>query len=212
MQSAETAISHEARRKSRSAPPRERRCLISRTAFPVDQLVRFVVGPDQEIVPDIDGRLPGRGLWLRAQRETVTAACEGKGFAKAARAPVRIESGLADRVEDLLARRCLNTIGLARRSSEVVAGFEKVKALLKGHKNAVLMIANDGADDGRRKMLSVGENVTVIDLFSSTELGHVFGREKTVFAALVEGGLATLLKRDASRLKGFRSAGAVGEL
>ena len=212
MQSAETVISPEGRRTSRTAPPRQRRCLFSRTTYPVDQLIRFVVGPDQKIVPDIDGRLPGRGLWLQAKRETVTAACEGKDFAKAARAPVHIETGLADRVEDLLARRCLNTIGLARRSSDAVAGFEKVKAFLKGHKNAVLMIANDGADDGRRKMLSAGENVTVIDLFSSTELGHVFGREKTVFAAVVEGGLATVLKRDASRLKGFRSAGAVGEL
>jgi predicted RNA-binding protein YlxR (DUF448 family) len=212
MLSTETAVSPKSPRARRDDSTRQRRCLVSRGAFPVDQLIRFVVGPNQIIVPDIDGRLPGRGLWLRAQREIIDAACDGRHFAKAARASVQTEAGLADRVEDLLSRRCLNIVGLARRSSDAVAGFEKVKALLKSRKSAVLFIANDGGNDGRRKILSVGGNVAVIDLFSSTELGHVFGREKTVFAAVVEGGLADLLVREAGRLKGFRSAGAVGEL
>ena len=212
MLSTETAVSPKSPRSLGDEPTRQRRCLVSRAALPVDQLIRFVVGPDRTIVPDIDGRLPGRGLWLRAQRETVEAAVDGKHFAKAAHAPIKIETGLADRVEVLLSQRCLNIVGLARRSSDAVAGFEKVRALLKKRKSAVLFVANDGGNDGRRKMLSVGGNVAVIDLFSSTELGHVFGREKTVFAAVIEGGLATLLVRETSRLKGFRSAGAVGEL
>ena len=140
------------------------------------------------------------------------AACDGRHFVKAARAPVQVETGLADRVEELLSRYCLNILGLARRSSDAVAGFEKVRALLKSSKPVVLLIATDGGNDGRRKMLSVGGNVTVIDLFSSAELGQIFGREKTVFAAVKVGGLATLLVREACRLKGFRRAGAAGEL
>ena len=212
MLSSETASLPKTPRANRNKLTRERRCLLSREAFPIDQLVRFVVGPENTIVPDIDGRLPGRGLWLRARREIVETAVEGKNFAKAARASVNAEAGLADRVEVLLSKRCLSILGLARRSSDAVAGFEKVRALLKSQKSAVLFIANDGGDDGRRKMLSVSGNVAVIDLFSSAELGHVFGREKTVFAALIEGGLANLLVREADRLKGFRSAGAVGNL
>jgi predicted RNA-binding protein YlxR (DUF448 family) len=212
MLSSETAVSPKSPRSRRDEPVRQRRCLVSRDAFPVEQLIRFVVSPNQTIVPDIDGRLPGRGLWLRAQREIVEAACDGRHFAKAARTPVQIEPGLADRVEDLLSQRCLNIVGLARRSSDAVAGFEKVHALLKSRKSAVLFIANDGGNDGRRKMLAIGGNVAVIDLFSSAELGQVFGREKTVFAAIVEGGLANLLVREASRLKGFRCVGAAGEL
>lgn len=212
MLSCETAVSSKSRRSKRNEPSRQRRCLVSREAFPVDQLIRFVVGPNQIIVPDVEGRLPGRGLWLRARREIVEAACDGRQFAKAARAPVQIEPGLPDRVEGLLSQRCLNLLGMARRSSDAVAGFEKVTALLKSRGSAVLCIAHDGGNDGRRKMLSVGGDVAVIDLFSSTELGHVFGREKTVFAAVKEGGLANLLVREASRLKGFRCPGAVGKL
>lgn len=212
MSSSKIAVSPKSPRSRRNQATRQRRCLVSRDAFPVDQLIRFVVGPNQTIVPDIDGRLPGRGLWLRARRETIEAACDGRHFAKAARAPVQVETGLADRVEGLLSQRCLNILGLARRSSDAVAGFEKARALLKSDKSAVLFIATDGGNDGRRKMLAVGGNVAVIDLFSSAELGHVFGREKTVFAAIVEGGLADLFVREAGRLNGFRSAGAVGEL
>jgi len=212
MLSSETAASPKSPRSRRDEPTPQRRCLVSRTAFPIDQLIRFVVGPNQTIVPDIEGCLPGRGLWLCAQRNTIEAACDGRHFAKAAHAPVQVETGLAGQVESLLSQRCLNVIGLARRSSDAVAGFEKVKALLKGHNSAVLLIARDGGNDGRRKMLSVGRDVFVIDLFSSTELGHVFGREKTVFAAIIKGGLAKLLVRESNRLKGFRSAGAVGEL
>lgn len=212
MLSTETVSSSGSRRSKRDASARLRRCLVHREAYPVDQLIRFVVGPDNIIVPDIDGRLPGRGLWLRADRKTVEAACEGNIFPKAARGPVHVEAGLADRIEELLSRRCLNVIGLARRASDAVAGYEKVRGWLKGRKSAVLFIAKDGGDDGRRKMLSISGDRAVIDLFSSVELGQVFGREKTVFAALVEGGLATLLVREAGRLKGFRSAGAVGEL
>jgi predicted RNA-binding protein YlxR (DUF448 family) len=212
MLSSKTAGSPKSPRARRDGQTPERRCLVSRTAFPVDQLIRFVVGPNQTIVPDIEGRLPGRGLWLRAERETVDAACDGRHFAKAARAPVQVEAGLSNRVESLLARRCLNLLGLARRSSEAVAGFEKVRTQLKSRKSGALMIANDGGNDGRRKMLSVGGDVALIDLFSSAELGHVFGRDKTVFAAIIEGGLASLLVRDSSRLKGFRTAGAVREL
>lgn len=212
MLSAETATQVPSRRSRRGRVVPQRRCVVSRASLPADRLIRFVVGPDRTIVPDIEGRLPGRGLWVEATREVVEAACHGRHFAKAGAGPVHVEAGLAERVEALLAQRCLNLIGLARRSSEAVAGFEKVSGLLRSGRRAVLLIAADAAADGRRKILSMGGNSAVIDLFSSVELGRVFGREKTVFAAVSEGGLAASLKRDAGRLKGFRSAGAVGEL
>jgi predicted RNA-binding protein YlxR (DUF448 family) len=213
MLSPETTVSPPpCRSKGRGGAARLRRCLVSREAYPVDQLIRFVAGPDRTIVPDIEGRLPGRGLWLRARRETLEAACDGRHFARAARAPVQVEPGLADRVEALLVRRCLDIIGLARRSSEAVSGFEKTMAALKSRKPAVLCIAHDAGEDGRGKMLSVGGNAAVVDLFSSEELGRVFGRDKTVFAAVARGGLADLLMREVSRLKGFRCPGAAGEL
>lgn len=186
----------------------ERRCLVSRESLPRDQLIRFVVAPDGRIVPDIEGRLPGRGLWLRAARDIVNAACAGRVFAKAARAPVVVEDALADRVEGLLFRRCLDLVGLARRAGDAVAGYEKVRATLTGGKPALLLLASDSGTEGRRKLLPMAGDVPLIDLFTSAELGGVFGRERAVYVAVAPGGLARRLLTDARRLAGFRGAHA----
>jgi predicted RNA-binding protein YlxR (DUF448 family) len=198
-----------------AAPPRERRdrvperrCLVSREALPADRLIRFVIAPDGRVVPDIDGRLPGRGLWLGASRDIVNAACAGRLFAKAARSPVVVEDGLADRLEALLARRCLDLVGLARRAGDAVAGYEKVRASLTGGKPALLLLASDSGSDGRRKLLSVAGGRPVIELFTSAELGGVFGRERTVYGAVAPGGLAKRLLAETRRLAGFRGAQA----
>ena len=103
------------------APDRvpRRRCLVRRTADARDQLIRFVLDPEQRVVPDLDERLPGRGMWLSADRDVVNRAVAGKLFARTARAPATAEANLADKVEQLLAKRALECIGLARRAGQV---------------------------------------------------------------------------------------------
>ena len=204
-----------ATRQEKDAPHRRsadesphRRCLVSRESYPADQLIRFVVGPDNNVVPDIERRLPGRGLWLRATRDIVNDACKKQVFPKAARAPVVVPDGLADRIEELLLRRCLNFLGLARRAGHAVGGFEKVRAVLSGGKAGVLLIACDAGEDGRRKVLSVAGDVPVVDVFTGDELGSVFGRERTVYTVIESGGLSTRLVGEACRLAGFRRAQA----
>ncbi len=91
------------------------------------------------------GRLPGRGLWLTPRRDIVDSAVAKRLFARAARRPVVVPAGLADRVEALLARRCVDLIGLARRAGQAVAGFAKVEAALDKGEAAVLVEAADGA-------------------------------------------------------------------
>lgn len=189
--------------------PIERRCLVSRQSVPVDQLIRFVAGPDNTIFPDLAHRLPGRGMWVRSNRDTVDDACRQNLFAKAARAPLSVEDGLADRVEQLLQQRCLDLIGLARRSGGAVAGFEKVKMLLAEGKAGVLLLGNDCGKDGSGKLLSVAKDLPVIDLFSCAELAHVFARERMAYGALASGTLAERLISEAHRFAGFREASAV---
>lgn len=202
-----------ARRQNRETPSGqltgsspERRCLVSRESCPVEQLIRFVVGPGNEIVPDLDGRLPGRGLWLRASRDIVDDACRTRVFPKAARTAVRVDDGLADRIEGLLAHRCLNFLGLARRAGLAVGGFEKVRAALSGGKPGVVLIASDAGEDGRGKVLSIVGGQPVIELFSGSELGSVFGRDRTVYAVIESSGLSTRFVNEACRLAGFRTA------
>ena len=181
-----------------------RRCIASGQVRPKDEMLRFVVGPGDDLVPDLDGRLPGRGLWLSADRDVVNTACAGNQFAKAARRRVDVPDDLFGRVEALLTRRCLDLIGLARRAGAVVAGFEKVRARLAKGRAGVLLAACDGATGGRDKVRALAPGVPVIDLFTAAELGAVMGRPDAVHVVVDEGGLATSLLRQANRLAAMR--------
>ena len=185
-----------------------RRCIVSSEELPKDKMIRFVVGPDHQVVADIEARLPGRGFWLSARRDVINTACDKNRFAKAARAKIKVPSDLADRVEGLLARRCLDLIGLARRAGQAVSGFEKVETWLKSGKPAgVLLAAVDGAEDGRAKVRSWAGKSPVIVALTGDELGQAFARERAVHVVLAPGQLANKLLVNAGRLEGLRNIG-----
>jgi len=189
----------------RNAPTR--RCLVSGEERPKAELVRFMVGPEGTVVPDVDGRLPGRGLWTLARRDIVTEAVARKLFARAARGPAAADAGLVDRLEGLLARRCLATLGLARRAGQAVGGFEKVRSLVERGACGALVIAAEASAEGRRKAASGAGTLPVVGVLTETELGGVFGRESVTYAAVARGGNAQRCIEDAARLSGFRAAG-----
>ena len=185
-----------------------RRCIVSSEELPKDKMIRFVVGPDHQVVADIEARLPGRGFWLSARRDVINTACDKNRFAKAARAKIKVPSDLADRVEGLLARRCLDLIGLARRAGQAVSGFEKVETWLKSGKPAgVLLAAVDGAEDGRAKVRSWAGKSPVIVALTGDELGQAFARERAVHVILAPGQLSNKLLVNAGRLEGLRNIG-----
>ena len=196
---------------SRPAREPERRCLVTRARHPARRMLRFVAGPDGTIVPDVAGTLPGRGLWLTAARDIVERARLKGRFAKAAGMPVAVDEHLADRVEGLLARRCLEQIGLARRAGAAVAGHGKVRAMLAAGDAGLLLLASDGSPEGVARMRSAGTGIAVVDLFTGDELGRVFGRDNTVFAAIAKGAFAARLADEAHRLAGFRRGATEGK-
>jgi predicted RNA-binding protein YlxR (DUF448 family) len=190
---------------------RARRCLVTREILPAERLIRFVVDPDDAIAPDVAGRLPGRGLWLSARRDIVAAACSGGAFAKAARRPVQVAPDLADRVERLLRRSCLDLIGLARRAGQAVAGFEKTRDWIQRGQAAVLVCGVDAGPDGREKLNRAGAEIPAVGLLNGEELGKVFGRDRVVHAALGHGNLAERFVRESARLAGFCGALDLGK-
>ncbi len=183
-----------------------RRSIASRQRLPKARLVRFVIGPDSAVVPDLAECLPGRGLWLEASRDMVDTACARNLFAKAARSRAEIDAELANTVERLLARRCLDLIGLARRAAQAVAGFEKSCAVLRRGAAAVLVSAAESSPASRAKLRALASGLPCVTLFSAAELGAVFGRESVVHVVLTAGRLARSFLGEADRLAGFRSA------
>jgi hypothetical protein len=181
-----------------------RRCLVTREVLPKTDLVRFVVGPDAVLVPDVAGRLPGRGLWVKAERDVLAAAVAKRLFAKAARQQVEMPADLVERTGALLAQRCLDLLGLARGAGQAVAGFEKVRDWLATGRAGLLLAATDGAADGRRKLAQLAQGIPVMTLFSSAELSAALGRDNIIHAALAKGGLAERMNAEVGRLAGLR--------
>ena len=186
-----------------------RRCIVSRECLPKAQLIRFVVGPDGSLLPDLEGRLEGRGLWLQARRDIVETACAGGSFAKAARAQVKVPAGLAERIEAGLRRRCLDLVGLARRAGQLGAGFAQARAWLDEGRAALLLEAIDGAEGGRAKLLGRECRLPLVALFTARELGQALGREQVVHVIVGPGAIARRLLAEALRLEGFASRGRV---
>jgi predicted RNA-binding protein YlxR (DUF448 family) len=188
-----------------------RRCLVTRAVMSRERLVRFVVDPRGQVLPDVDERLPGRGIWLSASRDVVNKAVEKRLFGRVARQSVVVFDDLADRIEALLSRRFYDGMGLARRAGAIVMGFDQVQACLAGSRAAVLLSASDGAEDGRRKLRHLAAALPLILAGPRSQLGAAVGRDQLVHAALLPGKLAVRALRDAERLSGFSPGIAVVE-
>jgi uncharacterized protein len=182
-----------------------RRCIASGQRLDPDGMIRFVVGPEDRLVPDVAGKLPGRGIWVSANRDRLQQAVAKHLFTRAARRTVKVDPDLVDLVERLVERQCLDTIGLAKRAGAAVAGFDKVDAMLRRAPVGVLVEACDGAADGRAKLRRLAPDTPVVSLFSAVMLAGAMGRDGiVVHVAIARGKLAHRLIAASGRLAGLR--------
>ncbi len=188
---------------------RSRKCIVTGEVREEAQLIRFVVSPDGQVTPDIAAKLPGRGIWVTAERAVLERAIAKNYFSKAAKANVRAAADLPDLVEKQIVQRMLGDLGMAKRSGALVTGFDSVARALDGQgKTAVLIEARDGAADGRRKVLGMararGLSPAIVDCLTCDELSLALGLGNVIHAALKAGPLAERLIFEAGRLCGFR--------
>ena len=183
-----------------------RKCIVLGGEQPKNELIRFVVGPDGSLVPDLEAKLPGRGLWLSAQRDVVNTASARRLFARAARSNVEVPEDLADQLEALLAARCIGLLGMARRSGSEVSGYEKVKAYLQSGKGGIILAAQDGAIGGRRKVRNLAPGLMEFDQLKMSELARALGKETVVHVVVARGPIADRLEIEFGRLGGFRNS------
>ncbi|MDI3337755.1 RNA-binding protein [Defluviimonas aestuarii] len=189
------------RDKDRDLP--ERRCIVTGDVQPKAGLVRFVVSPEGQVFPDLGEKLPGRGMWVTADREIIAKAIKKGLFSRAAKAQVTAAENLPDLVEAGLARRVVDHISLARKAGRAVAGFEKVKGWLADGKAKVLLQASDGSERGKGKLWTP-EGGRWFGCLTASELGLAFGRDSVIHGALGAGGLSNRVVEEAAKLSGLR--------
>jgi len=186
----------------------ERRCIVSGQVQSCAGLLRFVLAPDGTVTPDISGRLPGRGLWVSADRESLQQAIKKNAFSRAAKAQATIPDGLIDLVEALLLKRVIDMVSMARKGGIAFCGFDKVKSALISETVVVLLQAQDGSAPQKRKLRPPSGDNSYISCLKAAELGLAFGREHVIHAALARGGLTNKIRTETARLSAVRGEDA----
>ncbi|UYN94983.1 MAG: RNA-binding protein [Enhydrobacter sp.] len=195
-----------------SPPPSgvRRTCIVTGAEAPPEAMVRFVVGPDREVVPDLGRQLPGRGMWVGAERQLVERAVAKNLFARSARAAVSAPADLAERVERLMLGRTLADLARARRAGRAVSGFVKVEEMMAQGEVGLLVLPEQAAGDGVAKLSVKG--IPVARLGDEGALGGVFGRERAVYVAVARddaaGRFIERIKGGAARWCRYRHNGA----
>jgi len=188
----------------------QRRCAVTRAQRSKDDLIRFVLGPDGAVVPDLKEKLPGRGVWLTAAHETIAQAVKRKAFGRALKVEAKAPEGFADHVDGLLADAALGALSLTNKAGGVVFGHSKIEESLSKGRVIALIHASDAAPDGCRKLdgkaraATEGRGLPAICAFTADELGLASGRANVIHAALIQGGAARKFLAAASRVARYR--------
>jgi predicted RNA-binding protein YlxR (DUF448 family) len=181
---------------------------------PKDELIRFVLGPDATVVPDLKEKLPGRGVWLTAAKDVVADAAKRNVFARALKTEAKIPQELAAEVEKRLAEAAISALSLANKAGEAVFGNAKVEEAIARGRVLALVHAKEAADDGCRKLdgklRGIGDGAVFppVRAFGAGELGLASGRTNVIHAALIQGGAARNVLAAASRLERYRKGKA----
>jgi hypothetical protein len=199
----------------KSGPGAERLCAVSRNVKPVDDLIRFVVGPNG-VVPDLKRKLPGRGLWVTGDKDTLSAAVARNVFARGFKRELRVTPALVEETERLLVRSALDALAIAGKASLVVAGFAKVEAAIARDDVVAILHAVEAGADGVAKLAGAlrrrGDSppIAVIQTFTTAQLDLALGRSNVVHAALLAGPANDTFLARFARLERF-AAGATAK-
>jgi len=190
---------------------RERLCVLTRTVRPVADLIRFVVGPDGEAMPDLKRKLPGRGVWVTATQDALNDAIKRKVFARGFKRDVKLPADLVSVTERLLQRSALDALAIAGKAAMVVHGFAKVEAALLRDKVVAVVHAAEAAPDGVKKLDAVlrrtapGGSIPVIRILTSAQLDLALGRPNVIHAALLAGPSTDTFLARVQRWERFRT-------
>ena len=185
---------------TQSVSPSERRCLATGEVLPKEAMLRFVVGPDHVLVPDLAETLPGRGLWVKTDKDTVALAAQKNLFAKSAKAPVQVPTDLLTQLPLLMRKRCLDFLGLSKRAGVAILGQPQVESALRAHKLSLLLLADDAQQE-----LDSRTTLPIIRIFSRTELGAALGYAQIVYLGLQASPLTKKIRAEIERLGKFTS-------
>ena len=180
-----------------------RKCIVSGKVLEKEQLLRFALTPDRQIVPDFKKKISGTGIYVKNSRKALTAAIEKNLFSKACKKKVNVDTQLISLVENLLKKRGLELISLSRKAGILLTGFEKVSEAVKKDKAAFILEATDAGTDGHNKILSLSQGLEIFNLYSVEELDKALDKVNTVHIAFKKSEMAKSVHTELAKIKNF---------
>ncbi len=183
-----------------------RKCIVTGEVKEKTDLLRFVVTPELQVVPDLSKKLPGKGIYVTNSRQALETAVQKNLFAKACKLKAKTDKALVETVERVLQKRALDAVSLAKKAGILVLGLEKVLEVLKKGKVAFIVEAKDAGDDGKNRIALAAKDIEVFRLFSVEELDKALNKVNTVHAALVKSEMAQMVHKEFDKLAKFMNS------
>lgn len=197
-------------------PMNDRTCIVTRESGSPDTLIRFVAGPDGQVVPDLKRKLPGRGCWVSISRSAIDKAVSKKLFARALKADVKADPELGAAVDRLLASDLAGMMSLARKAGQFVTGAMKVENAVRGGQAIAVFHSKDAAADGVRKIdqarkawylgTDAEAEIPAFLPFAGAEMDALMGENAFIHAAALAGQAGEGVVKRANLLERYRGS------
>jgi predicted RNA-binding protein YlxR (DUF448 family)/ribosomal protein L30E len=186
----------------------QRSCLGCRATHDRDRLLRFVLSPLGEVVPDIEARLPGRGAYTCISQQCLRAAVKQRQFSRAFKCNVTVVSAddLVKQVGDTMNSRILGYLGLANRAGKVISGGSLVSDVIRSSsKPGLVLLAKDVSESiGEKIELLADVNRTeCVRVLTKEDFGAILGKAPRSAVAIRPSGFVAQLKHEIERYRNF---------
>ncbi|MEI6209691.1 MAG: DUF448 domain-containing protein [Desulfuromonadales bacterium] len=186
----------------------QRSCLGCRVSKDRDFLIRFVLSHENEVLPDLDNRLPGRGAYTCINEECLVKAVVQRQFKRSFRQDISIVApeALVSHIRQQLLARITGLIGLANKAGKVTGGGSMVSEALKGRvKPGLVIVAKDVSEGIGAKIIFLADvhKVPHRTVITKDECGAILGKAPRSALAVNSGGFVAPLLKAIDRYRNF---------
>lgn len=180
-----------------------RKCVLTGVVKPKDELLRFILLKDGTILPDFNKKLDGHGFYISNSKKILEELTVKNPLNKILHTKTVVKEDLPHMVEQILCKKGLDAVNLARKSGDLVLGQEKVKDIIAKGKAAFVIEANDAGDDGKQKITAMAKDMEIYSLYDVATLSKALNRENTVYLAVKNTPMSQMVRLALKRYQTF---------
>ena len=176
-------------------------CHITKKLCPSSLMIRFVLTSSNILTLDLYHEFDGKEFYVIASKKELenlalhyNEKC-GKTFQK---------ENIVSKIDNILSKRIISLIGLARKAGKVIIGYEKIQRSLSFNKIELLLQTKDGSKNRKEDLLLPKSQKSRIDCLNRQELGVPFGKDSVANVGFLKSGFTNPLIFDTSRLEKLR--------